>query len=448
MRMSSRDLTSLDVAPRSRRDLIGPLILAAGGFFLLGMRQTFTVPLTFGLSLGQFLLYIGAAAWALAGAAGQKSAVANRWLVIAILGYLTASLVSYGAAMSRGTVLRGIEFADRYIFSDLALSAMVIAIIAMITTPGRVLLLFKGLVLGGALSAAFALVRLVAGLDLAPMFILPGLKASDFVLVTNLAREGIDRPQGSAGHPLELAGVLTVIIPLSIAVVACVRARGERTWPWVLCTAVLLCGALATVSRSAIVGLTAALLVMAWRWSIRRFAAVLLTAAAGLGLGMLAQLQVISAIAQSFAGVSSDSSIASRGLGAAYVAKHYRDHFWIGQGTGMYPAYRQPVLDNQYLSRLMETGALGLVSFVILISVALLLALRSSATADPVVAELGGAISGSLAALAVISLILDVSGFIQIWTVTWILIALSTVVWRLGRRSGTGKEPCPRPCDG
>lgn len=400
------------------------------------MRQTFTVPLTFGLSLGQFLLYIGAAVWALMGMAGRKSPIANRWLVVAILVYLTASLLSYGAALNRGTVLLGIEFADRYIFSDLALSAMIIAIIAMITTPDRVSLLLKGLVLGAALSASFAIMRLVAGIDLAPMFILPGLKASDFVLVTNLAREGIDRPQGSAGHPLELAGVLTVVLPLSIAVVACARAKGERTWPWLLCTGLLLCGALATVSRSVIVGLTAALLVMAWRWSIHRFAALLLTAAAAVGLGMLAQLHVVSAILQSFANVSSDSSIASRGLGAAYVANHYRDHFWVGQGTGMYPAYRQPVLDNQYLSRLMETGALGLLSFVLLIGVALLLALLASAAADPIVAELAGAISGSLAALAVISTILDISGFIQIWTVTWILIALSTVVWRLHRQPG------------
>src|SRR5689334_6413280 len=90
------------VAVRSRYELIGPLILAAGGFFLLGMRQTFTVPLTFGLSLGQFLLYIGAALWAVAGVSGKKSPIANRWLVIALAGYLTASLLSYGAAMSRG----------------------------------------------------------------------------------------------------------------------------------------------------------------------------------------------------------------------------------------------------------------------------------------------------------------------------------------------------------
>lgn len=412
---------------------LGPLILAAGGFFLLGMRQTFTVPLTFGLSLGQFLLYIGAALWALTSRHQQKSGTVSRWLAIALLGYLTASLLSYGAAMNRGTTTSGIMFGDRYIFADIALTAMVVAIIAMITTTAGVALVLKGLLLGGTLSATFAIVRLLAGIDLAPFFILPGLKSSDFVLVTNLAREGIDRPQGSAGHPLELAGVLTVVIPLGLAVVAYARARGERTWPWLVCTGLVMCGALVTVSRSAIVGLAAALLVMGWRWSIRRVAATLVAGALAIGLGLLMQVHVVAAILQSFANVSNDSSISSRSFGATYVMTHYRDHFWLGQGAGMYPAYNQPVLDNQYLSRLMETGAFGLITFVTLIIVALVLALRASAATDPVIAELAGAISGSLAALAVISTILDVSGFVQMWTVTWILIALSVVVWRLGR---------------
>ncbi|WP_158240409.1 O-antigen ligase family protein [Mycobacterium hubeiense] len=412
---------------------IGPLILAVGGFFLLGMRQTFTVPLTFGLSLGQLLLYVGAAIWALIGTDVEKSGIVNRCLVIAILGYLTTSLLSYGAAMARGTVPLGFTFGGRYIFADLALTAMAIAIIAMVTTTAHIALVLKGLVLGGALSAAFAIVRLVAGVDLAPLFILPGLKASDFLLVTDLAREGIERAQGSAGHPLELAGVLTVVIPLGLGIIASARARGQRTWPWTICTAVLICGAVGTVSRSVVVGLAVAVLVMAWRWSIGRFAATLLAGGAAVGLGLLLQVHIVSAIMQSFANTSTDSSIASRALGAAYVATHYRDHFWVGQGAGMYPAYRQPVLDNQYLSRLMETGVLGLVSFVVLIAVALVLALRASAATDQGIAELAGGISGSLAALAVISTILDVSGFVQIWTVTWILIALSAVVWRLHR---------------
>ncbi|AKS35974.1 hypothetical protein AFA91_00545 [Mycolicibacterium goodii] len=415
---------------------IGPLILATGGFFLLGMRQTFTVPLTFGLSLGQFLLYIVAALWALlaTGSRGRAGPV-DRWVIVAILAYLTASLLSYGAAVSRGTVLRGFAFGDRYIFSDLALTAMVIAIVTMLTTADRIMLLLKGLILGATLSASFAVVRLVTGWDLAPMFILPGLKSSDFVLVTGLAREGVERPQGSAGHPLELAGVLTVVIPLCIGVAMCARARGERVWPWLTCAGIMLCAALGTVSRSVIVGLGAAVLVMAWRWPIERLAAVVAAAAAAIGIALLLDVAVVSAMLQAFANVSTDSSIASRELGAAYVTEHYRDHFWLGQGAGMYPAYHQPVLDNQYLSRLMETGALGLASFVLLLVAALILALKASASRSPQIAELGGAVGGSLGALVVISTILDVSGFIQIWTVTWILIAVAAVLWRLDRQA-------------
>lgn len=418
-----------------RREQVGPLILATGAFFLLGMRQTFTVPLTFGLSLGQFLLYVIAALWAIVAARGHRATPVNRWVVIALVGYLTASLLSYGAAVSRGTVLRGFMFGDRYIFADLALTAMVIAIVTMLTTVDRIILVAKGLIVGATLSASFAIVRLVIGLDLSPMFILPGLKSSDFVLVTNLAREGVERPQGSAGHPLELAGVLTVVIPLCVGVAMCARTRGERVWPWLTCAGLMMCGALGTVSRSVIVGLAAAVIVMAWRWPIQRLVAIVVAAAAAIGAALLLELHVVAAMLQAFANVSKDSSIASRELGAAYVTDHYRDHLWLGQGAGMYPAYDQPVLDNQYLSRLMETGVLGLGTFVVFLGVAFVLALKTSASRDPVIAELGGAVSGSLAALVVISTILDVSGFIQIWTVTWILLAFSAVLWRLDRQA-------------
>ncbi|WP_158166251.1 O-antigen ligase family protein [Mycolicibacterium smegmatis] len=420
---------------RLRHDQIGPFILATGAFFLLGMRQTFTVPMTFGLSLGQFLLYVVAAVWALLGTGRQRATPVNRWLIVAILGYLTASLLSYGAAVSRGTVTRGFMFGDRYIFADLALTAMVAAIITMLSNRDRIILMCKGLIVGATLSASFAILRLVTGLDVAPIFILPGLKSSDFVLVTGLAREGVERPQGSAGHPLELAGVLTVVLPLCVGVAMCARSRGERMWPWLTCAGIMLCGALGTVSRSVIVGLTAAVLIMAWRWPIRRLAAVLVAAAAAACTALLLDLHVVSAMLQAFANVSKDSSIASRELGAQYVTEHYRDQLWLGQGAGMYPAYDQPVLDNQYLSRLMETGVLGLASFVALLGVAVVLALKASASRDPVIAELGGAVSGSLGALVVISTILDVSGFVQIWTVTWILVALTAVLWRLDRQA-------------
>jgi hypothetical protein len=408
----------------------GAAVLAVSGFFLLGMRQTYTVPLTWGQSLGQFLLFVCGAFWALTRLAGERFRIGNRSLTIAALLYLVALLMSYALAMGRGVPADLLESGDRQVFTNLTLVLIAFAIIAMVRNTADVALVLKGLLVGGALSAVFAIVQFVTGMDLAPQFRLPGLKDSDFVLVKDLTREGISRWQGSAGHPLELGAVMTVLVPLGIGIVATARAKSEKTWPWMLCTAIVVCGALVTVSRSALIGLAASVVVMAWRWSIQRVGATIAVVIAIVGLGWLLQLQLVTAFENSFANMSNDSSIASRAVGAAYVSAHYREHFWFGQGGGL---YRGPVLDNEYLSRLVETGVLGLLTYAVLLSIALILALRASAALSTVTAELAGAISGSLAALMVIGTILDIGGFVQISYLVWFLMGLSAVVWNLSR---------------
>jgi putative inorganic carbon (hco3(-)) transporter len=412
----------------------GAVVVAVAGFFLLGMRQAFTVPLTFGQSLAQAILAVGGAFWVLTRVAGARSASNVRLLAGAMLVYLFASLVSYGAAMARGLPPNAIVLADRYVFADLTLASIVFFVIAVVQSRRALDTVLKGLVLGGTLSAVFALVQFGTGLDLAPQFRLPGLKAEVFTLVTNLMREGLSRPQGSAGHPLELSAVLTVLVPLGLGVTCSAKARGARHLPWAACTLVLTAGALVTISRSAVVGLGAAVLVMCWRWPIKRAAMLLVGALTLLGIAAIAQAKVISALAASFANSSSDSSIASRAIGAQYVSDTYREHLWFGQGVGSYPALNQPVLDNQYLSRLMETGLIGLASYVAFLVVALFLAIRGAQVASRPTAELSSAIAGSLLATIVIGLILDTAGFAQIWYLTWLLIALAGAAWRLSNR--------------
>ena len=409
---------------------VGAAVLAVSGFFLFSMRQTVTVPLTLGQSLGQFLLFGCGALWALTRLTGQRSRIRSRSLTIAVLLYLVASLMSYALAMGRGVPPSVLQFGDRSIFTILTLGLMAFAISPWSDLPPA-LRWFSRVCWSAARSVRSSRSSsVVTGIDLAPQFRLPGLKASDFVLVTNLAREGINRPQGSAGHPLELGAVMTVMVPLGVGIIASARAKSEKAWPWILCTAILVCGAVVTVSRSALIGLAASVVVMAWRWPIQRLGATIAGAIAAVGLGWLLQLQVVTAFAGSFANLSNDSSIASRAAGAAWVSAHYGEHFWFGVGGSLHQA---PLLDNDYLSRLMETGVLGLIAYVVLLGVALVLALRASAAASTVTAELAGAISGSLAAFIVIGTILDVAGFVQITYLAWFLIGLSAVVFHLSR---------------
>ena len=344
--------------------------------------------------------------------------------------------------MGRGISQEAVTDADKYITTNFVLIAMVFAIAAMVTTTASVAVVLKGIIIGGSLSASFAIVEFLTGMDLAKEFRLPGMKVGNLLLVEPLMREGVARPQGSAEHPLELAIILTILIPLSVGVVASARAKGEKTWPWLICSAILLCGALVTISRSVIVELAAAIIVMAWRWPIQRLAAVLAGIMVMIGIGWSLQLPVFTAFASSIANSSEDPSVMSRAHGADYVFAHYAEHFWFGEGPGTYLAHRdRPSLDNEYLSRLMDSGVLGLATYVILLAVALAVALRASAAASSAIAELAGGLSGSIAVLITAGTTLDISGFTQSLYLGWLVLALSVVALHISRHGDVMPEP-------
>ncbi|WP_019201455.1 O-antigen ligase [Tsukamurella sp. 1534] len=417
------------------------LFLGVASFFLLSMRQTFSVPGTFGMSLAQSLFAGAALLWVFTIITRHAEPIRDRVVLIVVLAYVTASFLSFGASMMRGVPYVAQVALDRYILVDLCLLGMVLFILTVVRSTDAYRTIIGAIVLGGTASAGFALVMVSTGIDLAADFRIPGLKANDYVIVKNLLREGISRPQGSAGHPLELSAVLTVVLPLALALVFEARRRRSSTqWLWAGCTAVLMAGALVTVSRSAVVGTAAAVLVMCWRWPIRRIAVLVVVGGGAVGIGLALQMKFMTAMLQTFQGVVSDSSIKSRQIGLDYAATHFWEHPWLGQGVGAYPALKQPVLDNQYVSRLMEAGVIGLLAFVAALAAALFMAVRTSAARERSVAELGGGVAGSLAAVIIISLILDTAGFAQIWYLTWILVALAGVGHRLAR-DGEGFGP-------
>lgn len=412
----------------------GAIFVAISGFLLISMRQNMTVPMSLGLSLGQFLLFGSGLLWVLTRLSGQRSRISNPILTIVVMCYFAAVWLTYAAATGAGLTPKAAEFSGQYNYVTVGLVMMVGAVMSLLTTADDVRLALKGLLVGGAVSSGFALVQSATGLDLAASFKLPGLKTSDFILVKDLMREGIVRSQGSAGHPLELAVVLTILIPIGVGVIGSARAKHDRIWPWVLCTGVVALGALSTVSRSVVLGLAAATVVMCWRWRVTRLAATLGGLLLAVGAGWLLQLRIATALAASFAVVSDDPSIESRSTGRGYVLTHYQEHFWVGTGMGTYPAVpNQPVLDNEYFSRLMEGGVVGLICYTLVLITAIVLAIRASAAPSPVLAELGGGISGALAVVIATSAILDMGGFAQVTTLIWLIVAMAGVVAYLAR---------------
>jgi putative inorganic carbon (hco3(-)) transporter len=217
-------------------------------------------------------------------------------------------------------------------------------------------------------------------------------------------------------------------VPLSIGVAFSSRERKTRSWPWVLCAATIVAGTLVTLSRSAIVGMTVALLVMAWRWPLGRVIAAGGAAIVAVVSTALASPTVYDAFLRAFTGANDDPSLEHRAIGVQFVMNNFTKTLWFGWGTG---AWNLWVLDNQYLGRLIEAGVIGLGGYIIVLAVPLALALRASRRAPREWSDVIRGIAAALSALMIINFILDTAGFAQIWTLTWILIAFAGVSWRL-----------------
>lgn len=424
-------------------DHLAALIIAIFCAMLLAMRQDYRVPLTTGLPparvaacVGLLMLLVGVAA----GRPYWTRAVREIpvFPVVAALGVAAATFAS-AAYATTGSMNPTSMMLSGYALRDaVTVLAAFVVIVALVRTVESIVLVLRGLVVGATVSALAGLVNYVAGVDLAPLITLPGLKFGDETLVTNLMRDGVVRPQGSAGHPLELSSVLTILLPVAVALAFEAHRRGVRWWPWAGAAMILIAGAASTVSRSALVGMGVAAVVFAAYWPIRRSMRVFAAAVVAVGLLWLINVPILRTLIDVVTRGSKDASLQSRSIGRDYVAEQVGHHIWLGQGAGTYDVRVQPVLDNDYLSQLMQLGLVGVAALIVFYLAGLgsgLVAAVRLRRADSPAAELAPGLLAAVAIVAVIGTILDIGGFAQVSMLFTALVALSVCLLRASRES-------------
>lgn len=412
------------------------LPLAVMSAALLSMRQSFTVRATNGLTPTQAAIVAGIGLLTALVITGRFRMPPPPLVpTIALLTAFSVILTAYAIAATRGLTADQCLTSDRALLFQVIVIGCYVLIVTVIRTRHAVVMVLRGLVVGATISSLFALVQTATGVDLAPNFRIPVLlKADATTLVTDLLRAGSIRPQGSAGHPLELSAVLTTVVPLALAVTLYSRARGERWWLWASATGIIVLAALSTVSRSAIVGMAVIAGVFALFSPIKRTLIGIAGAAGLVAVAWALNVPMLSRLTTVISSGSQDGSLESRGYGARYVSLHLTDNLWFGQGPGTYDLTRQPVLDNEYLTRLIEGGVFGLAAFCVILVVgigsALYAGYRAVRAKDRVTADLAACIAAALAVIAVTATVLDVSGFAQITSLMMLLIPLAVVLTR------------------
>ena len=299
----------------------------------------------------------------------------------------------------------------------------VLALTGVLHARSRYRPFLRVLVVCGACYGLLLILTSLVGAEIAEVLRLPLLQAGDGLQGVESERGGFIRPQGMAGHPLEAGVVATVLTPLAIAL-----ARSESGRPrlyWWGCAGALALGSLATLSRSATVGLVLAVMVMSLRWPLRTIGNTVIAALLGLGLLILAVPDRVAAYADLFSLSSTDdSSLYSRQFARTQAFAVMREHFWAGRGVSSHAFLGARTLDNQLLGFAVEQGVPVMIMFILLLAVPAWYLLHRAPTLSVSDRELAGGLAASLVALLACSAVLDIFGFPQIRLLVFILLAL------------------------
>jgi polysaccharide biosynthesis protein PslJ len=243
-------------------------------------------------------------------------------------------------------------------------------IVSVVRRLDEVEVIVKVLVVGGAIVAAFALLEARTGTNVFNNLggIVPFLRLTEIPEAADLARGGRTRVYASAQHPIALGALLVMLLPFAISL-----ARSGRRRIWWICGGLLALGALATLSRTGIlmllvIGLTYLVLRPA---SLKRFWPALLPAIVVVHLilpGTIGTFQESFFPSEGLIAQQTDAEVGSgrvASLGPALDQASQTPILGQGYGTRIVdgPAPTAFILDDQWLSTLLETGLVGVAAW-------------------------------------------------------------------------------------
>jgi hypothetical protein len=267
---------------------------------------------------------------------------------------------------------------------------------------------------------------------------LPLLEPASLVSAENQEGRGL-RAYASAQHPIALGAALVLLIPPAIYLV---KRTGQRRW-WIAGTLLVL-GALATLSRTSVIMLLVVGVVFFWlrRAEVKRILPFLLPVIIAVHVVIPG---TIGTLKQSFfpeGGLIAEQSKNAGSRGSGRVADigpalgEFAEKPLFGQGVGTrrveYNRQNAQILDNQWLSTLLETGLAGAVGWLWLMWRSVRRLARAAKEEDGADGMLFVALAASVATLAIGMLTFDAFAFIQVMMMFFLLLALGSAA--LARR--------------
>jgi len=314
-----------------------------------------------------------------------------------------------------------------------------------IPTMDRLKVLLRRIVLGATAMSILAIVQFATGLQAAKYIQIPGLTAQT-PFTDLLTRNNLNRPSATAIDPIELACVLAICLPIAIHQ-ARFAAPGERLKRWL--QAALIGAALPmTVSRTGIVALAAAALVLlpTWPKRDRRVAYVVGVIAVGVMYasipGLLGEFRSL------FGQVGTDTSSTSRTGAFSRAMPFVSMHPWLGRGFGTFLPATYFFTDDQYLLSLIEIGFIGLFALLGLFITGYMCARNARRlSTSPEARDLAQTMAAAVAVPIVAFATFDATSFAMAASLTFLIMGCAGALWRLVRTDQAAALATAGPAD-
>lgn len=348
--------------------------------------------------------------------------------------YLASQLATYGVATRRWLPTDELTVADSSIIRITSMIAVAVFVCDAIRTKERLDRVLR-LVLGCAAVIAFVgLVQFGLGIDLAGYVSLPGLRAQENGYSAMEARSIFRRPTGTTNHPIEYGLVCAMAVPLGAHYVFQAKDDGTPHVRWLVCLALVGLGAMTSLSRTAIVGMVVAGVIMVATLPRQRKITTLVVGGGFLLGASLVVPGLFGTIRGMFANIEDDPSVKARTADYEAAGEQISENPLLGRGFGTYLPTKYTILDNQFLLTLIENGYLGLLALVGMFLAAAFAAVRvRMLSRDEHVRSLASALLAGVLAGGIGSATFDLLGFGVATGLVFTFIGMTGALLRVAR---------------
>jgi O-antigen ligase len=135
-----------------------------------------------------------------------------------------------------------------------------------------------------------------------------------------------------------------------------------------------------------------------------------------------------------FSNIEDDPSVKARTADYADVARVIDQHPVMGRGFGTYLPSKFAILDNQYLTTIIENGYVGLVVLVVMLLVAVYAAIRArSLTTDEDLRGIGGCLIAAILVCGIGGATFDLLAFGVATGMLFVMVGMSGALLRIAR---------------